>query len=125
MAKLMRNMFATHTDYAEFKGLIPTNPHLVPSNVDGILERNGQFLILEWKRPGEKVSDGQRIMLQALASKPSFMVVIIYGNTDTETIIDSYWLLTPEGKPVKTGIGFESFKQFYRDWYALADGHKR
>ena len=125
MAKLMRNMFATHTDYAEFKNLIPTNPHLVPSNVDGILERNGQFLILEWKRPGEKVSEGQRIMLQALASKPSFMVVIIYGNTDNETVIDSYWLLTPEGKPVKTGIGFESFKQFYRDWYTLSDGYKK
>jgi hypothetical protein len=125
MAKLMRNMFATHTDYADFKGLITANPAFVPSNVDGIAERNGQFLILEWKRLGEKVSNGQRIMLQALASKPSFMVVIIYGNTDTETIIDSYWLLTPEGKPVKTGIGFESFKQFYRDWYALADGYKK
>jgi hypothetical protein len=123
--KLMRNMFATHTDYADFKGLIPKNPALVPSNVDGMLERNGQFLILEWKRPKEKVSNGQRIMLQALASKPSFMVVIIYGNTDNETVIDSYWLLTPEGKPVKAGIGFDSFKQFYRDWYALADGHKK
>jgi hypothetical protein len=125
MAKLMRNMFATHTDYAEFKGLIPANPALIPSNVDGILERNGQFLILEWKRPGEKVSTGQKIMLQALASKPDFMVVIIYGNTDNETVIDSYWLLTPDGKPVKSGVGFQSFKQFYKDWYALADGHKR
>jgi len=47
----MRNMFATHTDYADFIGLISANPHLVPSNVDGILERNGQFLIFEWKRP--------------------------------------------------------------------------
>jgi hypothetical protein len=122
MAKLMRNMFATHTDYSEFKNLIPNNA--VPSNVDGILERNGQFLILEWKRPNEKVSEGQRIMLQALAAKPSFMVVIIYGNTDNETVIDSYWLLTPEGKPVKSGIGFESFKQFYRDWYSYADGVK-
>jgi hypothetical protein len=125
MAKLMRNMFATHTDYAEFKGLIPANPALIPSNVDGILERNGQFLILEWKRPGEKVSTGQKIMLQALASKPDFMVVIIYGNTDNETVINSYWLLTPDGKPVKSGVGFQSFKQFYKDWYALADGHKR
>ena len=121
----MRNMFATHTDYAEFKGLIPANPALIPSNVDGILERNGQFLILEWKRPGEKVSTGQKIMLQALASKPDFMVVIIYGNTDNETVIDSYWLLTPDGKPVKSGVGFASFKQFYKDWYTLADGHKR
>ena len=125
MAKIMRNMFATHTDYAEFKGLIPTNPQLVPSNVDGILERNGQFLILEWKRPKEKVSEGQRIMLQALAAKPSFMVVIVYGNTDNETVVDSYWLLTPEGKPVKSGVGFESFKEFYRQWYELADGYKK
>ena len=121
----MRNAWASHTDYADFKGLISANTAFVPSNVDGIAERNGQFLIMEWKRPREKVSDGQRIMLQALAAKPSFMVVIIYGNTDNETVIDSYWLLTPEGKPVKTGIGFESFKQFYRDWYELADGHKK
>jgi hypothetical protein len=121
----MRNMFATHTDYSEFKGLIPTNLNLVPSNVDGMLERNGQFLILEWKRPKEKISEGQRIMLQALAAKPSFMVVIIYGNTDNETVIDSYWVLTPEGKPVKAGIGFEFFKQWYRQWYELADGYKR
>jgi hypothetical protein len=125
MAKIMRNMFATHTDYAEFKGLIPTNPQLVPSNVDGILERNGQFLILEWKRPKEKISEGQRIMLQALAAKPSFMVVIVYGNTDNETVVDSYWLLTPEGKPVKSGVGFNSFKEFYRQWYELADGYKK
>ena len=125
MAKLMRNMFATHTDYGEFKGLIPNNPNVVPSNVDGILERNGQFLILEWKRPGEKVSNGQKIMLQALAAKPSFMVVIIYGNTDNGTVIDSYWTLTPDGKPYKAGNGLESFKQFYRQWYELADGYKK
>jgi hypothetical protein len=125
MAKLMRNEFATHTDYGDFKGLIESNPLFIPSNVDGIAERNGHFLIMEWKRDAEKVSEGQKRLLQALASNPRFMVVIIYGNTDDGTIIDSYWLLTPEGKPVKTGIGFESFKEFYRDWYTLADGYKK
>ena len=59
----MRNAYATHTDYAEFKGVIPNNPNLVPSNVDGMLERKGKFLILEWKRQGEKVSAVQKIML--------------------------------------------------------------
>ena len=121
----MRNMFATHTDYGDFKGLIPTNPNLVPSNVDGILERNGQFLILEWKRPGEKVSEGQKRLLQALAAKPSFMVVIIYGNTDNGTVIDSFWQLTPEGKPFKAGVGFGSFKEWYISWYMFADGNKK
>ena len=123
--KLMRNMFATHTDYGDFKGLIPTNTAFVPSNVDGIAERNGNFLILEWKRSGEKVSEGQKRLLQALAANPRFMVVIIYGNTDNGTQIDSYWPLTPEGKPFKAGIGFESFKQWYRDWYNYANGDKK
>ena len=125
MVKLMRNEFATHTDYGDFKGLIKSNPLFIPSNVDGIAERNGHFLIMEWKRDAEKVSEGQKRLLQALAFNPRFMVVIIYGNTDDGTVIDSYWLLTPEGKPVKTGIGFESFKQFYKDWYTLADGYKK
>ena len=123
--KLMRNMFATHTDYGDFKGLIPTNTAFVPSNVDGIAERNGHFLILEWKRSGEKVSEGQKRLLQALAANPRFMVVIIYGNTDNGTQIDSYWPLTQEGKPYKAGIGFESFKQWYREWYNYADGNKK
>jgi hypothetical protein len=121
--KLMRNAYATHTDYSEFKGVIADNPNLVPSNVDGMLERKSKFLILEWKRQGEKVSVGQKIMLQALAAKPDFMVLIIYGNTDNETVVNSYWLLTPHGVPVKTGVGFESFKQFYKQWYEWADGN--
>ena len=125
MAKLMRNEFATHTDYGDFKGLIESNPLFIPSNVDGIAERNGHFLIMEWKRDAEKVSEGQKRLLQALAFNPRFMVVIIYGNTDDGTVIDSYWLLTPEGKPVKVGIGFESFKEFYKNWYILADGYKK
>ena len=121
----MRNMFATHTDYGDFKGLITANPSFIPSNVDGIAERNGHFLILEWKRPNEKVSEGQKRLLQALAANPRFMVVIIYGNTDNGTVIDSFWQLTLEGKPFKAGIGFNSFKEWYRLWYELADGYKK
>ena len=68
----MRNMFATHTDYGDFKGLIESNPAFLPSNVDGIAERNGYFLILEWKRPGEKMSEGQKRMLHALVRPMRF-----------------------------------------------------
>jgi len=75
--KLMRNMFATHTDYGDFKGLIESNPLFIPSNVDGIAERNGYFLILEWKRLGEKMSEGQKRLLKALAANPKFMVAKI------------------------------------------------
>ena len=123
MVKLMRNMFAKHQDYADFKGLIATNPGFVPCDLDGIAERNGQFLIMEWKKPGEKLSEGQKIMLKALAKKDGFIVTIVVGNTDEETIIEGYWQITQNGEFMKCGTSFAEFKQFYRDWYALADGN--
>jgi hypothetical protein len=123
--KLMRNMFATHTDYADFKGLISANPAFVPSNVDGIAERNGHFLIMEWKRPGERASEGQKRLLQALAATPKFMVVVIIGDTDNGTNIQEFWQYTTDGKAFKSGLGFGSFKEFYKLWYELADGYKK
>jgi len=125
MAKLMRNMFATHTDYGDFKGLIEANPAFVPSNVDGIAERNGNFLIMEWKRPGEKMSEGQKILLKALARTPKFMVVVIIGDTDNGTNIQEFWQYTIDGKAFMSGKGFGSFKEFYKLWYELADGYKK
>jgi hypothetical protein len=121
----MRNMFATHTDYGDFKGLIPDNPAFLPSNVDGIAERNGHFLILEWKRPGEKMSEGQKRLLQALAANSKFMVVVIIGDTDNGTNIQEYWQYTQDGKPFKCGMGFESFKEWYRLWYEFANGNQK
>ena len=125
MAQLMRNMFATHTDYGDFKGLIESNPAFLPSNVDGIAERNGHFLIMEWKRPGEKMSEGQKRMLQALAASPKFIVVVIIGDTDNGTNIQEFWQYTADGKPFKSGIGFGSFKEFYKLWYEFANGNQR
>jgi len=125
MAKLMRNILAKHQDYSDFKGLIADNPNFVPCDIDGIVERNGQFLIMEWKNPGEKLSEGQKIMLKSLAKKEGFIVLIIVGNTDDETVVESYWQITQDGEFMKCGTSFTELKQFYRDWYSLANGYKR
>ena len=122
--KAMRSLVASHVDYGDFKGLIPSNPAFMPSDLDGIAERKGHFLIMEWKRPGEKASEGQKRLLQALAANPKFMVVVIIGNTDGETKIDEFWQYAPDGKCFKSGVGFEAFKAFYRLWYDYADGQK-
>ena len=119
----MRNMFATHTDYGDFKGLIESNPNFIPSNVDGIAERNGYFLILEWKRSGEKISEGQKRLLKALAVNPKFMVIVIIGDTDEGTNIQEFWQYSTDGVPFKAGIGFGSFKEWYKLWYEFANGN--
>lgn len=123
--KAMRSLVASHVDYGDFIGLLPSNPKFCPSDLDGICERNGYFLIMEWKRPGEKMSDGQKRLLAALAANPKFMVVVIIGDTDNGTNIQEFWQYGIDGKPFKSGIGFNSFKEFYRAWYELADGYKR
>ena len=121
----MRSLVASHVDYGDFIGLIPQNPQFCPSDLDGIAERNGHFLIMEWKRPGEKMSEGQKRLLKALAANPKFMVVVIIGNTDDGANIQEYWQYASDGKVFKAGIGFESFKAFYRLWYDYADGNKK
>jgi hypothetical protein len=122
MAELMRGT-PTHIDYGDFVGLLPTSPGFTPSNVDGIAERKGKFLIMEWKRPNEKSSKGQQYMLQALASKPDFIVLIIRGDTDNGVNMGNYYLVQPQGGCILIGNGFESFKTYYKQWYEWADGN--
>tara|TARA_R110002126_G_scaffold277833_2_gene423917 strand:+ start:248 stop:619 length:372 start_codon:yes stop_codon:yes gene_type:complete len=121
MLKLMRNSYATHIDYGAFKGLIQKNPNFVPSNIDGIAERKGQFLVMEWKRKGEAVSTGQRILLQSLASLHNFLVVIIEGNTDEELVVENFYLVQAQGQCILIGNGVQSFKEYYLQWYEYAD----
>jgi hypothetical protein len=119
--KIMRNAYATHIDYGAFKGLIPTNQNFCPSNIDGIAERKGKFLVMEWKRPNEKVSEGQRRLLQAFAKTPNFTVVIVQGNTDDGLVIQDYWQVQSYGSCVKLGTGVDDFKAFYTMWYEYAN----
>ena len=44
---MMSNPYASHTDYGDFYGLIQDNAGFLPSNVDGICERKGKFLVME------------------------------------------------------------------------------
>jgi hypothetical protein len=129
--KSMRTLFPKFVDYGELIGLIPSNEKFSPSDIDGICERNGQFLIMEWKRPkdndyeGEKVSFGQQRLLQALAAKEGFIVIIVYGHSDDGMKVDKFFRVQPIGPCIQLGVGVDMFKSFYRQWYELANGYKK
>ena len=120
---LMRNIFATHTDYGDFYGLIHDNAGFLPSNVDGICERKGKFLVMEWKRENEKISKGQEYLLKAFAKQPNFIVLIIYGDTDNGTNVEKYYLVNQDGSCTLAGSNFAMLKEFYKNWYEMADGN--
>ena len=118
----MRNKNAPHIDYGAFLGLLPNNPKATPCDLDGIIERKGKFLILEWKREGERTSEGLRRTLQALAGTPGFQVWIVRGDTDDGLRIGKFYSVPPFGKSKLLGEGVDDFIHIYRLWYEYADG---
>ena len=50
------------------------------SDVDGIVEANGSFLMIEAKGKGVPVPYGQRLMLRRFAKMPNCYVLILWGD---------------------------------------------
>jgi tricorn protease-like protein len=62
-------------------------------DVDGIVELNSAFLMLEWKSPGGVVTTGQQIMYQRFSKTKNSAVIIAEGNAETMdvTAYQTYW----------------------------------
>ena len=56
-------------DFTPLRGIIQGHGNVLPTDIDGLIEHNGKFLIFEFKQPGEKLSEGQRRALQCLAGE--------------------------------------------------------
>jgi len=120
----MRSLNASHIDFNGFVGVIPSNPKFLPSDLDMILERRDCFLVGEWKRSGEIMSDGQLLLLKSLARQPQFIVLIISGNTDDETVVTDIRWVTPRGRLQLIGSSFDDLKNFIARWYKWAEGNR-
>ena len=123
MKTAMRNSHAQHTDFGFMTGWCPGNPKAMPSNLDMVLERRGKFLVAEWKRPGEKISTGQEILLTELSGKPDFTVLIITGHADggTPNIGNIYRVYTDKPHCREMVGDVEGLKDFVGRWYKAAD----
>ena len=56
-------------------------PVIMPMDLDGVVERNGRFLVFETKEPGKTIPRGQEISLKALCATGIFTIFVIYGKT--------------------------------------------
>lgn len=112
---MMRNPNAPHINFKDLNGLMGK---IVPSNVDMVIERNGYFLIGEWKRENERISMGQNILLRQLAKLDTkFIVLIIQGHSDDDVlVVDKFWRMTSDGELTELGEGIDKFKEFLVFW---------
>ena len=113
---MMRNPSAVHIDFKDLNN-IEGMGKIVPSNIDMMVERNGWFLVGEWKREGEAISMGQKILLRQLATQPKFLVIIIQGHTDGSVmVVDEWWRMQGNGDLKPLGKTVEKFKEFLLHW---------
>jgi hypothetical protein len=125
MKKLMRNRSLGHIDFYGLLGVLPNG--LMPCDIDMVVERKGKFLFAEWKRDNvngkaEKVTGGQRIMLQSLARKEGCTVLVIIGNTDDDMVVKNFYRVNVDGRCKKIGAGIDCLKRYIKKWYAYANG---
>ena len=94
------------------------NTMIKPSDIDGVIERNGNCLFLEHKRRGVPLKEGQRRLFQALARQGN--TVIVYWESDD--VITRIVLMTCNG--VETRGPAESSLEILRSivewWFAHA-----
>jgi len=110
----MRNKYATHVDFTFLTDVLDKK---IPSNIDMVLERKGYFLIGEWKRLNESISQGQMILLKALADISGFTVLIVTGHSDNEqTEVHLIHRLHPSGEMEEWGSSLDDFKRIVYNW---------
>lgn len=76
------------------------------SDVDGIVEVAGHFLMLEWKAQGGTVTTGQRIMFNRLTALSKKVTVIVVSGHPREMIIESVQVFKngAPGKPERCNL---------------------
>jgi len=66
-------------DWAIFEGCFP--PRVSPSDIDGVIERNGHFLIIETKSADlDGIPRGQQITYEAFQRTGAVTILIMFGD---------------------------------------------
>ena len=84
------------------------------TDVDGLVERRGNFLMIEAKSPGAPIPKGQAIMFDKLVKDPKWNVLVVWGkpNEPEEAVV---W-----GNK-KFNADAEKIKDVVRRWYEMAN----
>jgi len=134
VASFMRSL----PDWTEFNDCFAPSRIRI-SDIDGIVERNGQFLVLDFKHPNATLNTGQRILYQQLARK-GFTVVVVYGTTTNDVpsenlrsgaeamivdvgiiIVARLCIVRANGTMEEKDATNKDLWNFIRNWYCIAD----
>lgn len=97
------------------------------SDVDGIVEIGGRFLLLEWKAPGGHVTTGQRIMFERMTAESTdplkFTVIVVCGHPRTLEVESVQVFSHGRAGPVEP-VELDGLKARISAWAARAENAK-
>lgn len=88
-----------------------------PTDIDGLVEKNGYFLLFETKRQGASIPMGQKIMFNNMIATQKFTVIVAWGETNTPTKL---LMMTRHGEQEYNPATIESFRGIVTKWYDWA-----
>lgn len=101
------------------------NSRIRVSDLDGIVERNGRFLVIEAKSSGAPVTTGQRRMFDAMASSGLFTVIVLWGDANKPERMRVTTRHDGRVVSVERQAGIEDVRQMVTRWYRYANTFTR
>ncbi len=84
------------------------------TDIDGFVERHGQFLLIETKRPGAKIPMGQNIMFNSMVDTGIFTVVIVWGKTNKP---ERAMVMRHASQPHEAPCNTDGLKRIIKSWF--------
>ena len=92
---------------------------IAPTDIDGLVERNGKFLVIEAKGLTTDLKLGQRITLEALWRTGLFTIIIIWGETDKPQRLE---LWNEQGKSDPYDADLDELRRVVTEWFIRVNG---
>lgn len=96
------------------------NTKIEPTDIDGFVERNGNFLVIETKLPGVEIKTGQIITFTQLVKDKRFSVLFIWGAPGDPKRLE---LWRDKSKREYAEADMETLRQVVSNWFNYADAN--
>lgn len=89
------------------------------TDIDGFVERNGHYLVIETKSPGAAIPSGQQRMIDKMHQSGSIAVLVVWGLPQHPIRIDVYHPV--KGKKTVSPASLKDLKSIVSGWYRYAN----
>jgi len=113
----MEAFVASIWDWAILDGCFG-NTRIRPTDIDGLVERNGLFLLLEGKGPNVPVPLAQRILFERLRQTGLFTIVVVWGEPNSPAAMQ---VMTRRGQGKRKPASMADLRRIVKRWFRYAD----